>query len=67
MIMRYKFSHEHIIYVKYKNTAAQCNIKHNRLEPNYANVVLKIIKLYINCAIIAVVMGIILSIMGYLF
>ena len=47
-----------IIYVKYKNTAAQCNAKHNRLEPNYANIVLKIIKSYTNCGIIAVVMDI---------
>ena len=32
--------------------------------PNYANVVIKIIKLYMNCGIIAVVMGIILSVIG---
>ena len=35
-----------------------CSIKHNRLKPNYANVVI----LYMNCGIIVVVMGIILSI-----
>ena len=34
------------------------------LEPNYANLVIKIIKSYTNCGIIAVVMGIILSIIG---
>ena len=34
------------------------------MEPNYANVVRKIIKWYMNCGITAVVMDIILSIMG---
>ena len=37
---------------------------HNSLVHNYANLVTKIIKLYMNCGIIAVVMGIILSIIG---
>ena len=39
-------------------------LNHNSLVPNYANLVFKIIKLYINCGIIAVVMGIILNIIG---
>ena len=27
--------------MSFKNTAAQNNVKHNSLEPNYANVVIK--------------------------
>ena len=42
-------------------------MKHNRLELNYANIIIKIIKLCMNCGIIAVVIGIILNIMGNLF
>ena len=38
-------------------------IDQNNLEPNYANLVIEK-KLYINCGITAVVMGIILSIIG---
>ena len=67
--MMHKFSYEH-------------NIEHNRskiralypkiigkiyLELNYANLVIKIIKSYTNCGIIAVVKGIILSIIGKFF
>ena len=37
------------------------------LEPNYVNVVIKNNKSYTNCCIIAVVMGIILSIIGNFF
>ena len=37
---------------------------HNKLEPNYINVVIKTNKFHMNCGIIAVVVGIILSIMG---
>ena len=38
--------------------------KHNRLKPHYVYVVIKIIKFYMNYSIIAIVMGIILSVIG---
>ena len=44
--------------------AAEHTIKHNRLEPNYTN---EVIKFCVNCGIIAVVKCIILSIMGSIF
>ena len=37
------------------------------MEPNYANLVIKIIKLFNYCSIFVVVMGIILIIMGNFF
>ena len=46
---------------------AQCNVKHNRLEPNYVNVVIKSNKIVYGLWHIAVVMGIILSIIGNFF
>ena len=62
--MRHKFSHEHNMpNIK----ALQHIINHNRLEPNYANVVIKSNELCMNCGIIAVLMGIILSTMGKFF
>ena len=39
--MRQKFSHEYNTYVKYKSNTAWYNVKHNSLEPNYANVAIK--------------------------
>ena len=66
--MRCKFSHEHNVEQNENIRALQHSIhdmKHNRLEPNYANYnVYVVIKLYMNCGIIAVVMDIILSIIG---
>ena len=55
--MKHMLSHEHN---RSKMRLLQHN--HNSLVPNYANLVTKIIKLYMNCGIIAIVMGIILSI-----
>ena len=40
---------------------------HNRMKLNYVNVAIKTMNLHMSCGIIAVVMGIILSIMGYFF
>ena len=59
--MRCKFSNEHNIEQNENIRALQHSIhdiKHNRLEPNYANdnvyVVIKNNKLYMNCDIIVV-------------
>ena len=49
---------------KYERTAAKHNMKYHRLKPIYANAVIKMIKLYMNCGIISVMMSIILSIVG---
>ena len=38
---------------------------YNRLQSNYARAVIDTLKLYMNCGIIAVVMGIILSMTSY--
>ena len=58
----HKFSYEHN---RSKITALNPEIIGKiYLEPNYANLVSKIIKSYTNCGIIAVDMNIILSIIG---
>ena len=49
------------------NRAYYASIILNIIEPNYANLVIKIIESYRNCGIIAVVMSIILNIIGKLF
>ena len=64
----HKFSYEHNIEHK-KSKLRALNpemIGKNYLEPNYANLVIKNNKSYTNtnCGIIAVVMGIILSVIG---
>ena len=64
--MMHKFSYEHN-KSKIKALNPEICVKVH-LEPNYDNlVIIKIINSYINCGIIAVVMGIILSIIGNFF
>ena len=62
--MMHKFSYEHnrsIIRALHHKIIGKYYLK-----PNYINLVIKIIKSYTNCDIIAVVMGIILSIYALL-
>ena len=53
--MKYKFSHEHNIeHSRSKMRALQHSIigiklNHNSFVPNYGNLVIKIIKFYMNC------------------
>ena len=67
--MMLKFSYEHNIeHSRSKLRALNPEIIGKiHLQPNDANLVIKIIKSYTNCNIIAVVMGITLSIIGNLF
>ena len=71
--IKHKLSHEHNIeHNKSKIRVLQHSIigkiePYNSLVLRYANLVIKIIKLYINCGIIAILMGIILSIIGNYF
>ena len=68
--IKHKLSHEHNIeHNRPKMRVVQHSIigniePYNSLVARYANLVIKIIKLYMNCGIIAILMGIIMSTIG---